>query len=160
MMLLGHGWGCHPIQTASCIHITHIQSLQAHWYAVHRHTLAALFSYTHTRGPEFLVTWVISWNEMMSLGHGWDCHFIQTASTIHIRHVQCVWAHWYAAHRHRVAAQSVIPTLLGSYFGDLGHLWRQNNVIRSWLKLPSYSNCFPYPYKTYRKCLSTLICCQ
>jgi hypothetical protein len=30
---------------------------------------------------------------------------------------------------------SVIPTHLG---GDLGHLWSQNDVIRSWLRLPSY----------------------
>jgi hypothetical protein len=41
---------------------------------------------------------------------------------------------------------TVIPTLLGSDFGVLGHLWSQNDVIMSWLKLPSYSNCFPHPY--------------
>jgi hypothetical protein len=27
--------------------------------------------------------------------------------------------------------QTVIPTLLGSYFGVLDHLWSQNNVITS-----------------------------
>ncbi len=43
---------------------------------------------------------------------------------------------------------TVIPTLLGSDFGFgvLGHLWSQNNVIMSWLRLTATSNCFPYPY--------------
>jgi hypothetical protein len=35
--------------------------------------------------------------------------------------------------------QTVIPTLLGSYFGVLGHLCSQNDVITSWLKLTATS---------------------
>jgi hypothetical protein len=30
---------------------------------------------------------------------------------------------------------TVIPTLLGSDLGVLGHLWIQNDVIMSWLRL-------------------------
>ena len=42
---------------------------------------------------------------------------------------------------------TVIPTLLlGSDFGVLGHLWSQNDVIMSWLRLTATSNCFPHPY--------------
>jgi hypothetical protein len=41
---------------------------------------------------------------------------------------------------------TVIPTLLGSDFGVLGHLLSQNDVIMSWLRLTATSNCFPYPY--------------
>jgi hypothetical protein len=42
---------------------------------------------------------------------------------------------------------TVIPTLLlGSDFGVLGHLWSQNDVIMSWLRLTVPSNCFPHPY--------------
>jgi hypothetical protein len=42
---------------------------------------------------------------------------------------------------------TVIPTLLfGSDFWVLGHLWSQNDVIMSWLRLTVTSNCFPYPY--------------
>ena len=41
---------------------------------------------------------------------------------------------------------TVIPTLLGSDFGVLGHLQSQNNVIMSWLRLMATSNCFPYTY--------------
>ena len=53
------------------------------------------------------------------------------------------------------------PYLLGSDFGSgvLGHLWSQNDVIVSWLRLTANTNCFPHPYQTYMKCLSTLICC-
>jgi hypothetical protein len=41
---------------------------------------------------------------------------------------------------------TVIPTLLGSDFGALGHLWSQNDEIISWLRLSVTSNCFPHPY--------------
>ncbi len=43
-----------------------------------------------------------------------------------------------------------IPTLLGSDFEALGHLWSQNDVSMSWLKLTVTSNCFPYPNHTYK----------
>ena len=33
----------------------------------------------------------------------------------------------------RVQFKYIIPTLLGSNFGVLGHLWSQNDVITSWL---------------------------
>ena len=42
MMSLRHGWGWQPTQTIYCIHMRHIQSVWAHWYAVHRHLVAAL----------------------------------------------------------------------------------------------------------------------
>ncbi len=41
---------------------------------------------------------------------------------------------------------TVIPTLLGSDFGALGHLLSQNDVIMSWLRRTATSNCFPHPY--------------
>ncbi len=41
---------------------------------------------------------------------------------------------------------TVIPTLLGSDLGVLGHLLSQNDVIMSWLMLTAISNCFPHPY--------------
>ena len=31
----------------------------------------------------------------------------------------------------------------------LGHLWSQNDVIMSWLRLTATSNCFPHSYLTY-----------
>jgi hypothetical protein len=41
---------------------------------------------------------------------------------------------------------TVIPALLGSDFGVLCHLWSQNDVIMSWLRLIATSNCILYPY--------------
>jgi hypothetical protein len=57
---------------------------------------------------------------------------------------------------------SPTATGFGSDSGVLGHLclWSQNDVIMSWLRLTDTSNCFLYPYSTYTKCLSTLICCS
>ena len=55
-----------------------------------------------------------------------------------------------------------LTQLYPSYFPQiwaLGHLWSQNDVIMSWLRLTANSNCLPHPYQTYAKCLSTLICC-
>ena len=40
----------------------------------------------------------------------------------------------------------VIPTLLGSDLGVLGHMRIQNVIITSWLRLTATSTCFPYPY--------------
>jgi hypothetical protein len=40
----------------------------------------------------------------------------------------------------------ILPTLLGSDFGDLGHLWSQKEVITPCLRLTATSICFPHPY--------------
>jgi hypothetical protein len=44
---------------------------------------------------------------------------------------------------------TVLLTLLGSDLGVLGHLWSQNDVIVSRLRLTNTSNCFPHPCKAY-----------
>ncbi len=95
----------------------------------------------------------------MSLHHGWGWQPPQTASSIHIRHIQSVWAHLYTVHMHEVADLTVIPSLHGSYFGVLSHLWSQNDVITLWFWLTANSNYFPHPHLMYTKCFSTLICC-
>jgi hypothetical protein len=90
------------------------------------------------------------------LGHLWSQNDVimswlrltvtsKTASHLHIRHIQVfehidmlsigIWLQPY----------TVLPTLLGSEFGVLGHLWRQNDVITSGLMLTATSNCFPPP---------------
>ncbi len=68
MMSLCHGWGWQPTQTASCIHIIHIQSACAHWYAVHRHMPVASNSYIHT-------AWLIFWGSGSLAESKW-CHYI------------------------------------------------------------------------------------
>ncbi len=84
----------------------------------------------------------------------------QTASHIHIRHICCVRAHWYAVHGHTVSVlhSYTHPTWL--------RFWGSGSLVESkWyhydmVEADSHtSNCFPHPYYTYTKCLSTLICC-
>jgi hypothetical protein len=52
---------------------------------------------------------------------------------------------------------TVLPTLLGSDFGVLGHLCSQNDVFLSWLMLTATSNCFPPPYWMHTNWLSKLL---
>ena len=103
MMSLCQVWGWQPPQTASPIHLRHLKSVWAHWYAVHWHTVAALHSFTHPTRLRFWGTW--------SLVESKWCIFVmicwqppQTASHIHIRHIQSDWVHWYAIHGHTVSS--------------------------------------------------------
>ncbi len=144
-MSLHHGWGWQPTQTASCIHIIHIQSVWVYWYAVHGHMAVASNSYTPKFGSYFGV-WVTCGVKMMSLRHGWGWQPPQTASYIHIRHIQCVWSHWYAVHGHMAVASNSYTHTLRSDFWFLGHLWSQNDAILSWLRLTASSNSFLHPH--------------
>ncbi len=121
MMSLCHGWGWQPPQTASCIYIRHVQSVWAHWYAVLWHTVAALNSF-----PPYLAQilgfWVTCGIKMMWLCHGWGWQPPQTASHIHIRHIQNVWAQWYAVHKHMVAALHIYTHLTWLRFWGSGSL--------------------------------------
>ncbi len=51
-----------------------------------------------------------------------------------------------------------MPTLLGTDFEVVGHLWSQIDIIMSWLRLIATSNCFLHLHWTYKTCLSTLLC--
>ncbi len=113
--------------------------------------------YPHYLG-QILGYWVTCGVKMMSLFHGWGWQPPQTASHIHIRHLQSVWAHWYAVHWHTVAALHSFthPTWL--------RIWgRWSLMVSKWcilsrLILTATSNCFPHPYWTYTTWLSILIC--
>ena len=80
----------------------------------------------------------------MSLRQGWGWQLPQTASQhIHIRHIQSVWAHWYAAHRHT-------PAVLHSYthptwlrFWGSGSLVESNDVNTLWLEAGSHLKLLP-----------------
>ena len=145
--------------TSNCspIHIRHIQSVWAHWYAVHWHITAAILQrYTHP-------TWLRFWGSESLVESKWclwdwgpDLKQISPS----ILDIYKVFAHIYML---SIGIQQpsyrVIPILFGSDFGVLGHLWSQNDVNTSWLRLTATSNCFPHPYYAHTKCLSTFICC-
>ncbi len=103
MMWLCHGWGLQPPQTSSHIHIRHIQSVWAHWYAVNMYTISALHRYSPYLA-QIMGFWVTCGVKMMWLCHGWGWQQPQTSSHIHISHLQSIWAHWYAIHWYTVGA--------------------------------------------------------
>ncbi len=159
MMWLRHGWGWQPPQTATHINIRHIQSVWAHWYTVHGHTVAALHSYTHP-------TWLRFWGSASLVESKW-CDYVMVEADSHLKllptsilDIYKVFENIYILSIYiKYQPYTVTPTPLGSDFGVLGHIWSQNDVIMSWLRLTATSDCFPYPYLTYTKCLNTLICC-
>ena len=75
MMSLCHGWGWQPTQTASRIHIRYIQSVWAHWYAVHGHTTLASNSYTQ-------LTWLIIWGSGSLVESKWWHNVIVEADSL------------------------------------------------------------------------------
>ncbi len=77
MMSLRHVWGWQPPQTAFHIHLTHIQSVWAHWYAVHWHTAAALHSYSHP-------TWLRFWGSRSLVESKW-CHYVVVEVGSHLK---------------------------------------------------------------------------
>jgi hypothetical protein len=103
MMWLCHGWGWHPPQTSSHIHITHITCLSKLICC----SLAYSSSLTQFYPPyldQILRFWVTCGVNMMWLCHGWGWEPPQTDFHIYITHIQRVWAPWYAVHWHTVRA--------------------------------------------------------
>ncbi len=96
--------------------------------------------------------WVTCGEETMSYHHGWGCNLFKLLPTSKLD-IYKVFEHinMYVVHKHMVATllRYTHPTF--SYFGDLGHLLSQNDVITSWLRLPSYSSCFSHLYQTFTR---------
>jgi hypothetical protein len=144
-MSLCHGWGWQPPQTASRIHVYHIQSVWAHWYAVHRHMVAALHSY-----PPYFAQISGLW---FTYGESKWCHLVMVEADSHLKLLPASMLTIYKLFEHIdmlsigiwLQPYTVIPTLLGSDFWVWDNLWSQNDVIWSWLRLTATSNCFPHP---------------
>ncbi len=77
MMWLCYSWGWQSPQTASHIHIRHIQSVWAHWYAVHRHMIVALHSYTYP-------TWLRFWGSGSLVESKW-CDYVMVEADSHLK---------------------------------------------------------------------------
>ncbi len=88
-MPLHHGWGWYPPQM-SHIHIRHIQCAWAIGMLSQGH-MGAPSSLYQQSWPMIFGIWVTCGLKMMPLCHGWGWHPPQTASHIHIRHIQSVW---------------------------------------------------------------------
>ncbi len=98
MIPLHDGWGWHPTQTDH-IHTRHVQCAWGIGMLSQGHIGAPLYStgQVDTRFWIFLFTCGV---EMMQLYHDWGSHPPHTASHIHTRHIQSVWAICMLSHRH------------------------------------------------------------
>ncbi len=109
---------------------------------------------------------LIFWGSGSLVESTW-CHYIMVETDSHLKLLPTSILDIYNMFEHidmlstgiQQQPYTVIPTLLGSDFGVLGHLWSQNDVITSRLRLTATSNCIPHPHYTYTKCLRTLIGC-
>jgi hypothetical protein len=134
--------------TSNCFHIhtRHIQSVWAHWYAVHCHRVAVLHSYTHSNRIRF-------WGSGSLVESKW-CHYVMVEADSHLKLLPTSILDIYKMLEHidmlsmgiQYQPYTVISSLLCSDFGALGHLWSQSDIIMSWLRLTAPSNCFPHPY--------------
>jgi hypothetical protein len=124
IMWLCQGWGWQSPQTASHIHIRHIQSVWAHWYAVYMHTISALHSYTHP------TSWLRLWGSGSLMESKW-CDYVMVDADSHLKLLPISILDLFRVFEHidmlstciGYQPYTVIPTLLGSDFGVRGHLW-------------------------------------
>ncbi len=97
--------------------------------------------------------WITCEVEMMPSHHGWGWYPPQTASHIHVRHIQCVWAIGILSQGHMDAPLYCYTSKFCPRFLNWGCLWSENDAITWWLRLTSTSDYFPHPCKTYKMCL-------
>ncbi len=143
MMSLCHCCGWQPPQSASHIQIRHIKSVWAHWYAVYRHMVVAIHIFTHP-------TWLRFVGSRSLVESKW-CHYVIVEADSHLKlspasilDIQKVFEH--IDHRHMVAALHSHTHSNRLKFWGMGHLWSQNDVIMSWLRLTATLNCLPQPF--------------
>ena len=140
----------------SWLRLTATSNCFLHSYWTYTKCLSTLICYPLAYGSSLVIPTLLGsyfgvlghlWSQNEWLCHGWGWQPPQTASHIHIRHIQFFFEN---IHMLSMTIQYqpyiVIPTLVGWYFGALGHLWSQNDVIMSRLRLTATSNCFPHPY--------------
>ncbi len=143
---LGHLWSqeskwCDYVMVEADSHIKllstskfrHIKSVWAHCYAVYCHRVAALHSYNPP-------TWLRFWGSGL-LVESKRCDYVMVEANIY-KMIERIDMLSMAIH---YQPYTIIST----------HLWSQNNVTMSWLKLTATLNCFPHPYKTFAKSLSS-----
>ncbi len=91
--------------------------------------------------------------------HGWGCKPPLTASHIYIGSIKSVKAPSYAVDGHMGAPLTVIPVQVGAKIWKIGVRWGPDDIVVSWLRLYTTTDCIPHPYWMCIKCLSTFICC-
>ncbi len=114
----------------------HEQSVSAHWYAVYRHTISALPSYTHP------TSWLRFRGSGSLLESKW-WEYVMVEADSHLKLLSTSILDIYKVFEH-ISHSYTHPTWL-RFLGS-GSLVESNDVIMSWLRLTATSNCFSHPY--------------
>ncbi len=149
-MSLHHGWGWQPPQTASHIHLRHIQSVWALWYTVHGHVTVASNSYTH-------LTWIRFWGSGSLVESKW-CGYVMVEANSHLKLLpasildicKSFLAHWYTGLGHMAAASNSNTHTTWVRFWGSGSLL-VGKSIRNSAKFHNYSNSGPFELHNFHR---------
>ncbi len=97
--------------------------------------------------------------QMVLWCHGWGYKQLQKVSHIHIICIQSVLASWYAVDGYMGAPLHCYACVVGVNFWNVKVWVKANDIVVSWSRLQTASDCIPHPYNMYTKCFGTLICC-
>ncbi len=89
---LCHGCGWQPTWITPCIQIIHIQSVWAHWYAVHGYMAVASNSYTH-------LTWLIFCGSGSLVESKW-CYSVMVEADSHLKILPASTSYMYKVFKH------------------------------------------------------------
>ena len=162
MTLWCHAWGSKPPQIASNIHIICIQSILTSYYDVEGHMGAPLTLLRLCRWEwisrksgvgRSLSNVVMSSLRLQTctdcIPH--PCHvYTQFFSTL----ICCGWAYVCTLTLLRLCRAGA-----GVDFRKIELSPSPSDVVMSWLRLQTRTDCFPHPCHMYTQCFSTLICC-
>jgi hypothetical protein len=96
----------------------------------------------HVQPYTVIRPWLRCWGSGSHVDSNW-CHYVMVEADSHLKllpvsnstQTKCLSTLISAVHWHTVQPYSVMPTFLGSDFWELGHLWSQNDVITTGLRL-------------------------
>ena len=151
------GWKwCHNVMVEVDIHLRPLHTSILDMYKVFELLVRCLngiwfhpFTVTPAKLPQIWGFSVTCGVKMMPQRHGWGWYLLQTASYIHIRHIQSVWAVGVLSQGPLVAPLYQYIAQVGPRFGDSGSLvlveWKWC-YLTSCLRLISSSDNFIHPH--------------
>ncbi len=142
--VLGNLWSQHDV-TVSCLRLTATSNCFPHPSQTYTMCLSTFICCPLAYGSSLKQLSTLLGSDFGVLGHLWSQHDVIT-SQLRLTATSHCFQHPYQTYTKCLStllccpwAYSIsltqIPTLLGSDFGALGHLWSQNDVIMSWLRL-------------------------
>ncbi len=149
-------YSSHIYPDVRCLtHTTHLYS--SHWTCNHtwiasNNVIFCMNCYYHSH-LIISFTWLRFWCSGSHVESKW-CDYVMVEADSYLKLLPTSISNIYNGFEHiymlsicmKYQPYTIIPTLLGSDFGALGHLWSQNDMIMSWLRLTTTSNCFPNLY--------------